>query len=130
MSQDQTPASPAPAHSATEKFVHFTVPSTKRQFVLRVPTESIIGQAIELAHPHSKSGPMREMSAAQGYQLRLCLVSVDGRTVRQDEVQGDDLHNVIDIKEYALLIKALETLTNPPKEDVEGFLESMRSVSI
>lgn len=121
MSQEQT----IPAHPSTEKLVKFTDPSTKRVFVLRTPTESIIGQAIELAHPHSKHGQMREMGAAQGAQLRLCLVSIDGQPVRQDQIQGDDLHNFINIKEYAMLIKALETLSTPPEEDVKGFLESM-----
>lgn len=121
MSQDQQ----TPAHSATEKLVKFTVPSTKRAIVLRTPTEAIIGQALELAHPHSKGGQMREMAAAQGAQLRLCLVSVNGQAVRFDEVQGDDLFNVIDMKEYAMILKALEKLTTPPEEDVKGFLESM-----
>lgn len=121
---NQIPAAPPADQHPTEKRVKFITRGGKA-FVLRVPTESIVGQALELAHPFHKGGAMREMTAAQGAQVRLCLVSINGRQVRMDEIGGDDLFSLIDIKEYAMLVKALETLTTPPADEVDDFLKSM-----
>lgn len=122
---DPTGPSPLPADNPTGELRATFTTKRGRVFVVRVPNESIVGKALTLAAVHHKDGYMREQLAAQGAQLRLCLVSVDGRPVRFDELQDDGLFKFIDIKEYSMLIKAMEKLTTPPAEDVEDFLSSM-----
>lgn len=100
----------------------------KRTVKLLEPNEDIINDSLELAAPWEQSGQVVFMSVAQGNQLRLCLVEVDGNPVDFAQLEGDGLHAIFNEYERSFLMKALEKISTPSNQEVDDFLKSMRRV--
>ena len=101
-----------------------------REVQIAEPTEAIINQTFELAAPWEGRSDTLHMSVAQGIQLRFCLKNIGGKEVNYLDLEGSKLWDYIDMYEFSLLVRALDTLTSPRKTEVEDFLRTGELVSV
>jgi len=128
---DVTPP-PAPVnvldkYKGREGYWTALIPGSKKQIIMREPTEAIIVNALDLIDPYIKRGnDKRAMIEAQWAQLRLSLVAVGNVEVSFQDIEGEGINKYLTMYERTFLVKALEFMTTPPDDDVEAFMSSLK----
>lgn len=86
--------------------------------IFRLPTRALNNQALELAKVVERKGVDAVLVEAETNLLRLCLLSVDGRSLDYLALRGDGLNKLLEPGQIETLNQAIRRLTTASEAEV------------